>query len=68
MGGDALRFYKQASQLKEGKDYHVVDCGIVMAHVRLAAHALGLGGAWRLEPFAIPGAPADAEPIGRHVL
>jgi nitroreductase len=50
-------------QLKEGKDYHLVDCGIAMSHLHLAARAVGLGGSWTLGTFAVPGAP-EAEPVG----
>lgn len=57
--------YKQISQIKEGKDYHLVDCGIAMAHLHLAAEALGIGGRWKLESFAVPGDPG-AEAIGRY--
>ncbi len=65
---EAVLLYKQVCQIKEGKDYHLVDCGIVMAHVRLAAQALAIAGSWRLEPFTLAPAPAPFEPIGRFVL
>jgi nitroreductase len=59
--------YKQAAQIKEGKDYHLLDCGIAMAHLHLAGRELGLGGRWELAEFEIPGA-SDAEPVGRYIL
>jgi nitroreductase len=65
--GTEVLCYKQAQQVKEGKDYHFVDCGIAMAHLHLAATALGMSGAWELGGFEVPGA-ADAHPIGRHPL
>jgi len=57
--------YKMKQQNREGKDYHFLDCGIAMAHLHLAANALGMGGRWNLERFEIPGA-AEAESIGRY--
>jgi nitroreductase len=59
--------YKMKQQNREGKDYHFVDCGIAMAHLHLAAKALGMGGRWNLEQFEVPGA-AGAESIGRYLL
>jgi len=43
-----LTIFKHGSQVKEGKDYHVLDCGIAMAHASLAGEALGLTGTWTL--------------------
>jgi nitroreductase len=59
--------YKHGRQMKEDKDYHVLDCGIAMAHLHLAWRALGRAGGWTLESKPVPGAP-DAECIGvyRH--
>ncbi len=65
-GRDVL-VYKKRHQDREGKDYHLLDCGIAMAHLHLAAQAMGLGGQWELEKFDVPGEP-DAEPIGRYPL
>lgn len=59
--------YKQARQVKEGKDYHLVDCGIVMAHVHLGAQALGLKGRWRLDSASVPGEPGTPA-IGRYIF
>jgi len=65
-GGEVL-IYKQARQLKEEKDYHLVDCGIAMSHFHLAARAAGFAGRWELCRFTVPGA-SDAEPIGKFPL
>jgi nitroreductase len=65
LSGPDILVYKTARQIKEGKDYHLLDCGIAMAHLHLAATALGMGGRWDLAPFEIPGAP-DAEPVARY--
>ena len=62
-----ILIYKQTRQVKDGKDYHLLDCGIAMAHLRLAARALGVGGQWELADFEAPGAP-DGEPVGRFTL
>ncbi|MHB9028106.1 MAG: nitroreductase family protein [Candidatus Latescibacterota bacterium] len=59
--------YKQTSQIKEGKDYHLLDCGIAMVHLLLAGRELGLDGHWELAEFEVPGA-LDAEPVGRYIL
>jgi nitroreductase len=59
--------YKEARQMKEGKDYHLLDCGIAMAHLHLAAKALDMRGRWEIARFEIPGAPG-AEPVGRYVF
>jgi nitroreductase len=61
-----ILLYKQSRQMKEDKDYTLVDCGIVMAHLHLAAKALGRGGAWYLDVDEIPGARRPVEPIGRY--
>jgi len=60
--------FKEAKQLKEGKDYHLVDCGIAMAHLRLAGEALGLRGAWQLAEGRMQGAGSEAECVARYVL
>jgi nitroreductase len=65
--GREVLAYKQMRQVKEGKDYHLLDCGIAMVHLHLAAIATGMGGRWELGGFEVPGAP-DAEPIGRYPL
>jgi hypothetical protein len=54
--------------VKEGKDYHLVDCGIAMAHLHLAAGALGLRGAWQLADEPMPGAASTARCIARYLL
>jgi nitroreductase len=59
--------YKKRPHNREGKDYHLLDCGIAMAHLHLAAKALGFSGQWELGTFEVPGAP-DAQPIGRYPL
>jgi nitroreductase len=65
--GREILLYKQMCQFKEEKDYHLVDGGIAMAHVHLAATALGIGGQWQLTAFDVPGAP-DGQPIGKYPL
>jgi nitroreductase len=65
--GNEILAYKVGQQNREGKDYHLLDCGIAMAHLHLAATALGLEGRWELGKFEIPGA-AEVEPIGRYLL
>jgi nitroreductase len=67
LGSKEVLVYKQMRQNKEGKDYHLLDCGIAMAHLHLAARALGIGGQWELGRFDVPGAP-HAEPVGRYPL
>lgn len=62
-----ILIYKQARQIKDGKDYHLLDCGIAMAHLHLASVELGVGGHWELSSFKIPGAQ-DAEPVARYLL
>jgi nitroreductase len=65
--GREVLVYKKKTQNREGKDYHLLDCGIAMAHLHLAAREMGLGGHWELGTFEVPGMP-DAEPIGRYPL
>lgn len=66
--GREILIYKKKSRDREGKDYHLVDCGIAMAHLHLAARQMGLGGGqWKLGKFEVPGEP-DAEPIARYPL
>lgn len=65
--GREVLVYKQMSHVYEGKDYHLLDCGIAMVHLHLAAMATGMGGRWELGGFEVPGAP-DAEPIARYLL
>jgi nitroreductase len=65
--GRTILVYKKKHQEREGKDYHLLDCGIAMANLHLAAKAVGMGGRWELEKFEVPG-EADAEPIGRYTL
>ncbi len=62
-----IMVYKKKHQEREGKDYHLLDCGIAMANLHLAAKAVGMGGRWELEKFDVSG-EADAEPIGRYIL
>jgi nitroreductase len=57
--------YKKKHQEREGKDYHLLDCGIAMANLHLAAKALGMAGGWELAKFDVPG-EVDAEPIGKY--
>jgi nitroreductase len=59
--------YKMRRQDREGKDYHLLDCGIAMSHLHLAARAAGMEGRWELGRFEVPGASAT-ESIGRYVL
>jgi nitroreductase len=65
--GREVLVYKKKHQNREGKDYHLLDCGIAMAHLYLAAREMGSGGHWELGKFEVPGMP-DAEPIGRYPL
>jgi nitroreductase len=65
--GREVLVYKKTRQNREGKDYHLLDCGIAMAHLHLAAREAGFGGRWELGKFEVPGI-ADAEPIGRYPL
>ncbi len=58
--------YKTQTQLKDGKDYHLVDCGIAMAHMKLAGDELGISGEFDLTEAPIPGAPADAEFVASY--
>jgi nitroreductase len=67
LNGRECLVYKKQPHDREGKDYHLLDCGIAMAHLHLAAKALGLSGQWDLGNFEVPGAP-DAQPIGRYPL
>ncbi len=53
--------------MREGKDYHFLDCGIAMAHLHLAAKALDMRGRWEIARFEVPGAP-NAEPVARYVF
>ena len=64
----AIQLYKQARQVKEDKDYFLVDCGIAMAHIHLAAQALGVHGQRQLDAVSVPGAPEAAEPIDSYLL
>ncbi len=59
--------YKMKQQDREGKDYHLLDCGIAMCHLHLAAQALGIKGHWEFGKFVVPGA-SRAEPISTYVL
>jgi nitroreductase len=58
--------YKNKHQEREGKDYHLLDCGIAMANLHLAARAVGMAGRWELGKFEVPG-EVDAEPIGKYL-
>lgn len=62
-----IMIYKQMRQMKDGKDYHCLDCGIAMAHLHLAAVHLGVGGHWELSQFEVPGVQ-HAESIGKYLL
>lgn len=65
--GQEILVYKKRHQEREGKDYHLLDCGIAMANLHLAAKAVGMGGRWGLGKFEVPG-EADAESVGRYIL
>jgi nitroreductase len=65
--GKEILIYKDQQQDREGKDYHLLDCGIAMCHLHFVAKALGIHGRWELGKFEIPGA-SGAEPIGRYLL
>jgi nitroreductase len=65
--GREILVYKMKHQQREGKDYHLLDCGIAMSHLHLAARAAGMEGRWELGKFNIPGV-SDAESIGRYLL
>jgi nitroreductase len=62
-----ILLYKKKHQEREGKDYHLLDCGIAMANLHLAAKAVGMAGRWELGRFEVPG-EIDAEPVGRYIL
>ena len=57
--------YKAGTQVKEGKDYHLVDCGIAMCHLRLAMGALGREGKWTLGGKGAPEGPPGAAFVAR---
>jgi nitroreductase len=59
--------YKVGQQEREGKNYTLLDCGIAMCHLQLAAKELGIRGRWELGSFEVPGSTGVA-PIGRYVL
>ena len=63
--GREVLVYKKKHQDREGKDYHLLDCGIAMSHLHLAAKTQGFVGRWELGKFEVPGMP-DAEPIRRY--
>lgn len=65
--GHEVMVYKNKHKNREGKDYHLLDCGIAMAHLHIAAKAQGRGRRWELGNFEIPGAP-DVEAFGRYNL
>ncbi|MCK6547397.1 nitroreductase family protein [Myxococcota bacterium] len=63
-----ILLYKESKIMKETKDYFLVDSGIAMAHIHLAAKELGIEGRWYDETAPVPGAKGPAEPIARYVL
>jgi hypothetical protein len=65
--GRTILVYKKKHQEREGKDYHLLDCGIAMANLHLAAKAVGMGGRWELGKFGVP-CEVEAEPIGSYML
>lgn len=65
---DRIVLYKFDRQMKEGKDYHLVDCGIAMAHMHLAAQALGFPGHWDLSVADDPNIPPKGEAIACYVM
>ncbi len=67
-GPDGILLFKTDQQVKEGKDYHLVDCGIVMSHLELAAGELGHPGAWDLQPRRKPSLPVNSELIARFAF
>lgn len=64
---ESVLVLKQGSQLKEDKDYHLVDCGIGMAHLHLAARELGFAGSWELDPV-VADLPRDVTAVARYRL
>ena len=58
--------YKAGTQMKEGKDYHLVDCGIAMCHLHLAARRLGVEGGWTVGGKGFPPAPEGHDPVARY--
>ena len=58
--------YKAGVQVKEGRDYHLVDCGIAMSHLHLAMRALGREGRWTLGGEGAPEGPAGSSCVGRY--
>jgi nitroreductase len=67
LNGREILVYKMKNQEREGKDYHLLDCGIAMANLHLAARAVGMDGHWKLARFEVPG-QAEAEPVGKYIL
>jgi len=67
ISNEEILIYKRTRQIRDGKDYHLLDCGIAMAHLHLAAVDLGAGGHWELSHFEVPGAQ-DAEPVAKYLL
>lgn len=65
--GKEIFVYKMKQQDREGKDYHLLDCGIAMCHLHLAAQAQGIKGRWELGRFQVPGV-SGAEPVATYVL
>ena len=68
VSADRVVIYKTQVQLKDGKDYHLVDCGIAMAHMKLAGDELGIRGEFDLAEAPIPGAPTGAEFVANYCL
>lgn len=63
-----ILMYKKDRQLKEGKDYHLVDCGIAMAHLDLAGRALGFPGHWDVTTSEYAFKPPKAEVVGCYIM
>lgn len=60
-----IRVYKVGQRNREGKDYHLLDCGIAMCHLHLAMRAIKMNGRWEL---ATDLRRSDEVLIGRYVL
>ncbi len=63
-----MLLYKAGEQLKDGKDYHLVDCGIAMAHAAIAGRELGLNGTWSLDPAGLPDHPDGFSGVARYTF
>lgn len=66
LGRADIFLYKAGTQVKDGRDYHLVDCGIAMAHLHLALRALGKEGGWAIGGSGAQEAPPGTSFVGRY--